>query len=461
MNCVEDDSPRYTVLHSNSPDSLSTASSTSPSSSSVWSDSASQSSDDSSVSIASDTSETYHPTSSLHLSQADKQDISITSPWLKQQNPSLSGPEVGRHPKRTNTGPSEAKFPPSLARQRDRKIQFVSSLIDTSAKIVEAIWPLSSIVCPSDKGHVLPLKTFIREMLRRSKTSYSTLQVALYYLVLIKPHLPERDFTMEQTSDDHSIRVLQCGRRMFLSALILATKYLQDRNYSASAWSKISGLNTAEINQSEMAFLMAVNFELFIPDTIFQRWADIVLKYSCPKLAEQVVDWKSIIQGLNPEKKQGLIIALDKELSKPNSLVLAPNLLHTAKLMENSKTNTPAESAASDVPMKSSMDCPILRVSKNTQSSLMRASISDQSSDKCSIPPIAITELISNVSSVSHSTVYSIMGCETDDRQNAFDPSQTSGCLQKSIRAMLLSASHWTEDSMKAHAIGMGLGFPT
>lgn len=160
---------------------------------------------------------------------------------------------------------------------------------------------------------VLPLRTFIQETLRRSRTSYSTLQVALYYLILIKPHVPKNDFTMEQPDDMHSSRALQCGRRMFLSALILASKYLQDRNYSARAWSKISGLNTLEINQNEMAFLLAVNWRIHITDAVFQRWTDIVLKYTptqppspgsaCPRMGEQtsIDTWKSIILKLNPE----------------------------------------------------------------------------------------------------------------------------------------------------------------
>jgi hypothetical protein len=186
---------------------------------------------------------------------------------------------------------------------------------DTSAQIVEAIWPLSSVACRSEMGNkgVLPLRTFIQETLRRSRTSYSTLQVALYYLILIKPHVPKHDFTMEQPDDMHSIRALQCGRRMFLSALILASKYLQDRNYSARAWSKISGLNTLEINQNEMAFLLAVNWRIHITDAVFQRWTDIVLKYTptqppspgsvCPRVAEHksVDTWKSVILKLNPE----------------------------------------------------------------------------------------------------------------------------------------------------------------
>lgn len=161
-----------------------------------------------------------------------------------------------------------------------------------------------------DKG-VLPLRTFIQETLRRSRTSYSTLQVALYYLILIKPYVPKHDFTMEQSDDLPPIRALQCGRRMFLSALILASKYLQDRNYSTRAWSKISGLNTLEINQNEMAFLLAVDWKLHMTDTVFKRWTDIVLTYTpsqppfpaafCPTLEKRKAYWKAIILMLNSD----------------------------------------------------------------------------------------------------------------------------------------------------------------
>lgn len=184
---------------------------------------------------------------------------------------------------------------------------------DSSTQIVETIWPLSSIVCRSELGNkaVLPLRTFIQETLRRSRTSYSTLQVALYYLILIKAHVPKHNFTMEQPDDRQSDRALQCGRRMFLAALILASKYLQDRNYSARAWSKISGLNTQEINQNEIAFLLAVNWKLHIADDIFKRWTEIVLKNLPPSLppspggmsnmAQQTADWKQTIMMLDPE----------------------------------------------------------------------------------------------------------------------------------------------------------------
>ncbi|KAJ6179932.1 hypothetical protein N7519_010393 [Penicillium mononematosum] len=204
--------------------------------------------------------------------------------------------------------PPSARPPPCLLRQSERKVNFVDNLVDTASQIVETIWPLSAAASRSDaatgsKG-VLPLRTFIQETLRRSRTSYSTLQVALYYLIKVKPHVPTHDFTKEQPRDQSSLRAMQCGRRMFLAALILASKYLQDRNYSARAWSKISGLNTLEINQNELMFLKAVGWRLHIDEATFQRWTDLVLKLTPGAGGPQVTKgqcWQTVLPRLTPE----------------------------------------------------------------------------------------------------------------------------------------------------------------
>lgn len=172
-----------------------------------------------------------------------------------------------------------------------------------TAGLVEAIWPLSA--CPPKVdtkfygGGVLPLKTFIQETLRRSKTSYSTLQVALYYLVLLKAHLPKGDFTQEQPKGD-GCRAMQCGRRMFLAALILASKYLQDRNYSTRAWSKISGLRTVEINQNEVEYLKAIDWNLHVPKEKFDRWSRIVLGLSAQPSRDSC-GWRHLIAKITPD----------------------------------------------------------------------------------------------------------------------------------------------------------------
>jgi len=200
--------------------------------------------------------------------------------------------------------------------------------------MVEVIWPCSVVPCKSEGGNgrgVLPLRTYIEETLRRSRTSYSTLQVALYYLILIKPSVPKFDFTMEQSTDCPANRALMCGRRMFLAALILASKYLQDRNYSAKAWSKMSGLKVYEINSNERVFLKEVSWKLHIPESIFRRWTDIVLKYTPspnpPSPGQSPpLTWRCIVPLLTPELER-VPLPQSKQLhhsSRPASAVRCP-----------------------------------------------------------------------------------------------------------------------------------------
>ncbi|RVX69344.1 hypothetical protein B0A52_06939 [Exophiala mesophila] len=183
---------------------------------------------------------------------------------------------------------SKTKGPPcKLKRDTECTDQFVSLLIVFATRLITAIWPLSA--CPPmmtacfNGAGVLPLQVFIQETLKRSRTSYSTLQVALYYLVLLRARLPAKDFCHEQgngSPDRKQCRAMQCGRRMFLSALMLASKYLQDRNYSARAWSKISGLRSTEINENEREYLSLIDYSLHVPKDVFDNWNKIVIALS-------------------------------------------------------------------------------------------------------------------------------------------------------------------------------------
>ncbi|KAI0542757.1 hypothetical protein GGR58DRAFT_510050 [Xylaria digitata] len=312
MMYSEHDSLTYTASFEDGPYNSSLASSASSSSTSVFSEASSLTSDNTSIFTTSDSSYQSDPCYYSQRSSFCRVESACGHSRSGRSQPVEVAQTLRHNPRRTSNSAVARNGPPTLARQSDRKVNFVDNLVDSSTQIVEAIWPLASAFHRQELGHkaVLPLRTFIQETLRRSRTSYSTLQVALYYLILIKPHVPSRDFTMEQLDDVYAVRALQCGRRMFLAALILASKYLQDRNYSARAWSKISGLATQEINQNEMAFLSAVNWKLHITDAVFKRWTEIILKHTpsqppsgsgSSQIYEQCLDWKNLILQLDPD----------------------------------------------------------------------------------------------------------------------------------------------------------------
>ncbi|CAN6599998.1 hypothetical protein TRVA0_001S08196 [Trichomonascus vanleenenianus] len=162
------------------------------------------------------------------------------------------------------------------------KARFVEALVDSAVLIIQTIWPGGGT--HSCRSKSMPLRKFIQETLKRSRTSYSTFQVSLYYLILIKPHVAKTE-------------ELQCGRRTFLSALILASKYLQDRNYSITAWSKISGLSAQELQRNEIDFLKTVDWNLHIRHEIYNRWSNLLLSYA----TEDGRIWISRIKSVDRE----------------------------------------------------------------------------------------------------------------------------------------------------------------
>lgn len=152
------------------------------------------------------------------------------------------------------------------------KSAFIESLVDASACLVELVWDVETAKCYGGPRNDLAtftftLRGFIAEILRRSRTSYSTLQLALYYLV-------------KATTIPSKPRVFACGRRTFLSALVVAGKYLQDRTFSSRAWSRISGLSTKEINANEISLLLALDWKLNLASWEFTQWSRLLNVFS-------------------------------------------------------------------------------------------------------------------------------------------------------------------------------------
>lgn len=216
--------------------------------------------------------------------------------------------------------------PPSLQRCDYKHRIFVDGLLAVTTSFVETIWPIARQTPRSSTefngAGVLSLRTFIQETCRRSKTSYSTLQIALYYLVLLKEVLPDLDFTREQPresdyppnrlstdsqvllgqpSEPSACRVIQCGRRMFMSALMLAAKYLQDRNLSCKAWARLSGLSCLQVNQNERAYLQSIEYRLHIKKEHFDNWSQIIVELCQSAKLEGSLDYARIMRRLKPE----------------------------------------------------------------------------------------------------------------------------------------------------------------
>lgn len=174
----------------------------------------------------------------------------VTPPSSKSSNSSTSSNDS------TNTPAS------SVTEHESAKTDFVEALVDTSCVILQSIWTTTS---RNNNNSKISLRSYIQELLKRSRTSYSTLQIALYYLC--------KRITKAKIATSEP-------RRTFLSALLIASKYNQDRTYSAGAWSKMSGLTVIEINRNELELLKAMDWNAHISYIEYGKWCNELLQMS-------------------------------------------------------------------------------------------------------------------------------------------------------------------------------------
>ncbi|KAG1239863.1 hypothetical protein G6F68_018219 [Rhizopus microsporus] len=88
---------------------------------------------------------------------------------------------------------------------------YVDTLVDITTLTIRSSWAMENIVGQT----VVDTHAFVRHLLKRSRATRSTLQLAIFYLFRIRPHI-------EKYSQLNP--VVKCGRRMFLAALICAHK---------------------------------------------------------------------------------------------------------------------------------------------------------------------------------------------------------------------------------------------
>lgn len=62
--------------------------------------------------------------------------------------------------------------------------------------------------------------------------------------------------------------------RLLFTSIIIAIKYNEDIKYNNLFYSKIAGVSVSELIQLEAAFLKIINFELFVPDDLYQKYND-------------------------------------------------------------------------------------------------------------------------------------------------------------------------------------------
>lgn len=245
---------------------------------------------------------------------------------------------------------------------------------------------------------VVPLRTFIQEVLKRSRTTYSTLQTALFYLFRSRPEINNYLTRMQQQQQNNNnnweYAYINCGRRMFLASLVVASKFVQDKTYRNSAWAKIAGLPVSEVNAAERIFLNMIDYRLYISQPKFEQWHHLLHMY---------VEAKTLNQPTNLQDLSNLPFAATNidyyDYNVDNQILPSPRTTpprsqqnYSWTLALSPTTFLPPPPPPSLLTAASNCECQPKRLSKKRKASTA-------SSTSCSYPPVLSMSLPSSINS--------------------------------------------------------------
>ncbi|ORX99314.1 hypothetical protein K493DRAFT_313259 [Basidiobolus meristosporus CBS 931.73] len=135
----------------------------------------------------------------------------------------------------------------------------VRSITDVTILLIQAILQATSSKTSDENS----LRAFIFRMIRCSSLTLSHLLCASIYLLRLNQTRP-------------TVSIMHNGKQLFLSALILSHKFLDDTTKSTRFWSRCSGLPIPEIIQIEWEMFRLLEFNLNVSSIAFEKWAALM-----------------------------------------------------------------------------------------------------------------------------------------------------------------------------------------
>ncbi|QLL33382.1 hypothetical protein HG536_0E02930 [Torulaspora globosa] len=102
------------------------------------------------------------------------------------------------------------------------------------------------------------VSSFVREVLRRSKSNTRSTVLAFAYFNKVYDG---------QSVKDKLPEFARCSKRVFLSCLILANKFLNDNSFAMKTWHMISGLRQKDLCLMERWCLDRLDYKLLVTET--------------------------------------------------------------------------------------------------------------------------------------------------------------------------------------------------
>lgn len=138
-----------------------------------------------------------------------------------------------------------------------------------------------------------PFRQFVKQVLTHTLVAPEDLVLALYYVARIPSHavIPpvspsELDYSLspaqfEAQKAKAEVQAIKAAPfKLFLGAVILANKTLQDNSFRNDTWASVSGISLKEVNKLEAHVFGALGFDVAVRDDVWRTWTGVVIARS-------------------------------------------------------------------------------------------------------------------------------------------------------------------------------------
>ncbi len=138
-----------------------------------------------------------------------------------------------------------------------------------------------------------PFRQFVKQTLTHTLVAPEDLVLALYYVARIPSHavippvspseldatLPAAQYEAQKAKAEQQA-IKAAPFKLFLGALILANKTLQDNSFRNDTWAQVSGISLIEVNKLEAHVFGALGFDVAVRDDVWRTWTGVVIARS-------------------------------------------------------------------------------------------------------------------------------------------------------------------------------------
>ncbi|KAG4100683.1 hypothetical protein H8356DRAFT_1306622 [Neocallimastix lanati (nom. inval.)] len=202
-------------------------------------------------------------------------------------------------------------------------------MVEVTEILIESIWRSSQIMQQS----LCPLNEYLNHVIRQSKISLYTLKCSIIYFVRMSRQLQDKRWR-------NKVRLF-CGRRMFLGSVIIASKYLYDKTYSNSVWAKILSLDIKEVNNIQMDFLDALNYDLYVSEELDSIWSQMLENFIVYLKARHEEEEEEAKEAKEKPELNSISSTVDQSMPFPTPRCSPKDLKKSSNIIYTDYPNTP------------------------------------------------------------------------------------------------------------------------